>query len=130
MTYDDVLADRVRALLAGEDDVSERAMFGGLGFMVRGNMALAASSTADLMVRVDPDRAEEWIDGETVRPMEMRGRRHARLAARRHSGARGRRRAPAVGGPGRRAGPQPATEVTGAVAVSAGAPRLTTVSRR
>ena len=74
MTYDDVLADRVRVLLAGEDGVSERAMFGGLGFMVRGNMALAASSTADLMVRVDPDRARSGSTGETVRPMEMRGR--------------------------------------------------------
>ena len=73
MAYDEVLAERVRALLAGEDDVSERAMFGGLGFMVRGNMALAASSTSDLMVRVDPDRAEDWVDGQTVRPMEMRG---------------------------------------------------------
>lgn len=74
MTYDDVLADRVRTLLAGVDDVSERAMFGGLGFMVRGNMALAASSTADFMVRVHPDDGEAWIDGEAVRPMEMQGR--------------------------------------------------------
>ena len=74
MAYDEVLAERVRDHLLGEPDVTERAMFGGLGFMVAGNMAVAAGSGGSLMVRADPADAEEWIDGERVRAMEMRGR--------------------------------------------------------
>ena len=74
MAYDESLADRIREALAGRPGLTERKMFGGLGFMVRGHMAVAASSTRDLMVRVDPARAEGWIDGERVRPMEMRGK--------------------------------------------------------
>jgi len=71
MPYDEVLAGQVRDLLVDEPDVTERAMFGGLGFMVAGNMAVAAGSGGELMVRA---AADEWIDDETVRPMEMRGR--------------------------------------------------------
>jgi TfoX/Sxy family transcriptional regulator of competence genes len=74
MPYDQALADRIRELLAAEPGVTERKMFGGLGFMLDGNMAVAASSTGDLMVRADPDRSAAWIDGQHVRPMEMRGR--------------------------------------------------------
>ncbi len=53
MAYDEELATRVRASLADQPDVTERAMFGGLGFMVTGNMAVAAGSGGVLMVRVD-----------------------------------------------------------------------------
>ena len=74
MPYDEALAARVRDELLGEPGVTERKMFGGLGFMVDGHMAVAASSGGDLMVRADPDGSQEWIDGESVRPMEMRGR--------------------------------------------------------
>jgi TfoX/Sxy family transcriptional regulator of competence genes len=74
MPYDDALAARVRDELIGEPGVTERKMFGGLGFMVEGNMAVAASSSGDLMVRADPDGSQAWVDGEAVRPMEMRGR--------------------------------------------------------
>lgn len=74
MPYDEVLAERVRDHLLGEAGVTERAMFGGLGFMVAGNMAVAAGSGGSLMVRADPSDAAEWIDGGAVRPMEMRGR--------------------------------------------------------
>ena len=74
MAYDEALAARVRDELGGEPGVTERKMFGGLGFMVEGNMAVAASSSGDLMVRADPATSEEWIDGDAVRPMEMRGR--------------------------------------------------------
>lgn len=73
MAYDEVLAERVRDHLLGEPEVTERAMFGGLGFMVAGSMAVAAGSGGSLMVRADPADAEEWIDGEGVRAMEMRG---------------------------------------------------------
>ena len=54
MPYDRDLADRLRLALAGEPGLAERAMFGGLAFLVDGNMAVAASSDGGLMVRVDP----------------------------------------------------------------------------
>ena len=73
MSYDEALAERVRDHLLGEPEVTERAMFGGLGFMVAGNMAVAAGSGGSLMVRADPADAEEWIDDEGARAMEMRG---------------------------------------------------------
>jgi TfoX/Sxy family transcriptional regulator of competence genes len=74
MAYDEQLADRIRQALHGEPGVTEKRMFGGLGFMVAGNMAVAASSQGGLMVRVDPDDGRSLVDGEAVRPMEMRGR--------------------------------------------------------
>ena len=55
MAYDEALAARVRDELGGEPGVTERKMFGGLGFMVDGHMAVAAGSTGDLMVRADPE---------------------------------------------------------------------------
>ncbi|KGN34244.1 RNA methyltransferase [Knoellia sinensis KCTC 19936] len=74
MAYDEVLADRIREVLAEVDGVTERKMFGGLGFMVHGHMAAAAASEGALMVRVDPAAGAEWVDGESVRPMEMGNR--------------------------------------------------------
>ncbi|WP_457207114.1 TfoX/Sxy family protein [Nocardioides sp. P5_C9_2] len=74
MAYDEALAARVRDELGGEPGVTEKKMFGGLGFMVEGHMAVAASSGGDLMVRADPATSQKWLDGEAVRPMEMRGR--------------------------------------------------------
>ncbi|CUR59922.1 conserved hypothetical protein [metagenome] len=74
MAYDEALAQRIRDLLDGEPGVTSRRMFGGLGFMVDGHMAVAAASQGSLMVRADPADAEQWFDGESVNPMEMRGR--------------------------------------------------------
>jgi len=74
MAYDEELADRVRAMVAEQHGLTERKMFGGLGFMLDGHMAVAASSTGGLMVRVDPADGEALADGETVAPMEMGGR--------------------------------------------------------
>jgi hypothetical protein len=74
MAYDEVLAQRIHDLLEGEPGLTSKKMFGGLGFMLDGHMAVAASHTGDLMVRADPEQGKEWVDGETVRPMEMRGR--------------------------------------------------------
>ncbi|GHE77649.1 hypothetical protein GCM10017786_03940 [Amycolatopsis deserti] len=73
MAYDHELADRVRDLLSGVDGVSEKRMFGGLAFLVHGNMAVAASSQGGLLVRVEPDEGERLLGGE-VQPMVMRGR--------------------------------------------------------
>jgi hypothetical protein len=75
MAYDEVLAQRLRDALEGEPQLTEKKMFGGVGFMIGGNMAGAASSSGDLMVRVDPTQGREWVDGVDVRPMEMGGRR-------------------------------------------------------
>lgn len=74
MAYDEVLAQRIRDLLDGEPGVTSRKMFGGLGFMVQGHMAVAAASSGALMVRADPADCAAWADGEAVNPMEMRGR--------------------------------------------------------
>lgn len=74
MAYDSELADRLRELVAGEDGVTEQRMFGGLAFLVGGNMAVAASGQGGLLVRVDPDESDPWIDGEHVTPMVMRGK--------------------------------------------------------
>jgi TfoX/Sxy family transcriptional regulator of competence genes len=74
MTYDEALAARIRDELLGEPGVTERRMFGGLGFMVDDHMAVAAGSGGDLMVRADPATSAQWLDGEAVRPMVMRGR--------------------------------------------------------
>jgi TfoX/Sxy family transcriptional regulator of competence genes len=74
MAYDEALAQRIHDLLDGEPGLTSRKMFGGLGFMLDGHMAVAAASTGSLMVRADPDDAERWVDGEAVNEMEMRGR--------------------------------------------------------
>ena len=74
MAYDEELADRIRALLGGERDVTEMKMFGGLAFLVGGNMAVAASGQGGLMVRVDPAESEELVASTGARVVEMRGR--------------------------------------------------------
>jgi TfoX/Sxy family transcriptional regulator of competence genes len=74
MAYDHELADRIRELLGGAAGVAERQMFGGLAFLINGNMSVAASGAGGLLVRVDPEEYEALIDDELVRPMIMRGR--------------------------------------------------------
>ncbi|MDX3192710.1 TfoX/Sxy family protein [Streptomyces sp. MN03-5084-2B] len=74
MAYDVHLADRIRVLLADRAPVTERAMFGGLAFLVDGRMAVAASSQGGLLVRADPAHAGRLIATTTAKPMEMRGR--------------------------------------------------------
>ena len=54
MAYDEGLANRIRELVAGESGLTEKKMFGGLAFLIRGNMAVAASGQGGVMVRVDP----------------------------------------------------------------------------
>jgi len=74
MAYDEELAGRLRQLLADESEVTEKKMFGGLAFLVRGNMAVAASGQGGVLVRVDPEQSEELVATSGARPMEMRGR--------------------------------------------------------
>ena len=58
MAYDEALADRIRELLAADADLSEMKIFGGLAFLVGGNMAVAVSGQGGIMVRVDPASSE------------------------------------------------------------------------
>lgn len=78
MAYDEGLAGRLRDFLGDEPglaelEVSEKKMFGGLSFLVGGNMAVAASGQGGLMVRVDPDATEQLLADTAAFPMEMRG---------------------------------------------------------
>jgi hypothetical protein len=57
MAYDEELAGRIRQLIGNDPELSEKKMFGGLAFLIRGNMAIAASSEGGVMVRVDPGAA-------------------------------------------------------------------------
>ncbi len=74
MAYDDELADRVHEVLDSEAGVSEKRMFGGLAFLVNGNMAVSASGKGGLLLRVDPDQTDSLVDGSQARRFEMRGR--------------------------------------------------------
>jgi TfoX/Sxy family transcriptional regulator of competence genes len=73
MAYDEELADRIRELVGGVR-VTEQKMFGGLGFLVGGNMAIAASGQGGVLVRVDPAQSDRLVRTTAARPMEMRGR--------------------------------------------------------
>jgi hypothetical protein len=74
MAYDENLADRIRELIAGEADLTEQKMFGGLAFLIGGNMAVAASGQGGVLVRVDPEESDALVATTNARPMEMRGR--------------------------------------------------------
>ena len=74
MAYDEELADRIRELIAGEAGVTEQRMFGGLAFLIGGNMSVAASGQGGLMVRVDPDETDALLDKPHAQPFVMRGR--------------------------------------------------------
>jgi len=75
VAYDEKLADRIRALVAGESGLTEKKMFGGLAFLIGGNMAVAASGQGGVLVRVDPARSDKLVATTNARLMEMRGRR-------------------------------------------------------
>jgi TfoX/Sxy family transcriptional regulator of competence genes len=77
MAYDEELAGRIRGLVAGEPGLEEKKMFGGLGFMVGGNMAVAASGQGGLLVRVDPAESDALVASTRAYPMQMRGRQMA-----------------------------------------------------
>ena len=74
MAYDEDLAERIRELLVDESQLTEQKMFGGLAFLIGGNMAVAAGSQGGVLVRVDPAKSDKLVATTTARPMEMRGR--------------------------------------------------------
>jgi TfoX/Sxy family transcriptional regulator of competence genes len=74
VVYDEDLANRIRELVAGERGLAEKKMFGGLAFLVNGNMAVAASGQGGILVRVDPNASERLLSTTSAEPMVMRGR--------------------------------------------------------
>jgi TfoX/Sxy family transcriptional regulator of competence genes len=74
MAYEEKLAGRIRELVAGESALTEKKMFGGLSFLVVGNMAVAASGQGGLLVRVDPAESDSLVESSPARLMEMGGR--------------------------------------------------------
>jgi TfoX/Sxy family transcriptional regulator of competence genes len=74
MAYEEGLARRIRELLDGEPGLTEKRMFGGLAFLVGGNMAVSASGQGGLLLRIDPTRAAELVEEPHVRRAEMQGR--------------------------------------------------------
>ena len=74
MAYDEELADRIRELVVSESGLAEKKMFGGLAFLIGGNMAVAASGQGGVMVRVDPADSDTLLATTNARLVEMRGR--------------------------------------------------------
>jgi TfoX/Sxy family transcriptional regulator of competence genes len=74
VAYDEELAERIRELVAGETGLTEKKMFGGLAFLIGGNMAVAASGQGGILVRADPAESDALVAATNARPMEMRGR--------------------------------------------------------
>ena len=74
MAYDEDLAHRIRALVSDEAGLSEKRMFGGLAFLINGNMSVSASGQGGLLLRVDPAETEELVSKPHARRFEMRGR--------------------------------------------------------
>ena len=74
VAYDEALADRIRGLVADEPALTEQKMFGGLAFLVGGNMAVAASGQGGILVHVDPAEGAALVATTPAEPMVMRGR--------------------------------------------------------
>jgi hypothetical protein len=74
VAYDEELADRIRTLVRDEPGLSEMRMFGGLAFLINGNMAVGVSGQGGLLLRVDPADTAALLRRSHARPFEMRGR--------------------------------------------------------
>jgi hypothetical protein len=74
MAYDEALAERIRAMLADEEDVTEKKMFGGLAFLIGGNMSVSASGQGGLLLRCEPSETADLVDEPHASTAVMRGR--------------------------------------------------------
>lgn len=74
MAYDEHLANRIRELVLTEEGVAERRMFGGLAFMINGNIAVSASGQGGLLLRVDPAETDSLLGKPHAEAFAMRGR--------------------------------------------------------
>jgi hypothetical protein len=74
VAYDEDLADRIRVAVQDVDGVAEKRMFGGLAFLLGGNMAVSASGRGGLLLRCDPGQTDGWVTEPGVDRFEMRGK--------------------------------------------------------
>jgi TfoX/Sxy family transcriptional regulator of competence genes len=74
VAYDEELANRIRELIADERGLSEKKMFGGLAFLINGNMSVSASGQGGLLLRVDPEETDKLSEQKHAEPFVMRGR--------------------------------------------------------
>jgi TfoX/Sxy family transcriptional regulator of competence genes len=74
MAYDEKLADRIRELVGDEPNLKEQKMFGGLAFLIGGNMAIAASGQGGILVHADPEESDSLVASTDAYLMEMRGK--------------------------------------------------------
>jgi TfoX/Sxy family transcriptional regulator of competence genes len=74
MAYDEDLANRIRELVLSEPGISEQRMFGGLAFLIDGNMSVSASSRGGILLRVDPAETDALLGKPHAQSFEMRGR--------------------------------------------------------
>ncbi len=74
MAYDEDLANRIREIVMAESGVTEKKMFGGLAFLIDGNMSVSASGKGGLLLHVDPDETDKLLSKPHAHPFEMRGR--------------------------------------------------------
>jgi hypothetical protein len=74
VAYDEDLANRIRELIGDESGIEASQMFGGLAFLIHGNMSVAVSGQGGIMVRVVPEETETLLSKPHARPFEMRGR--------------------------------------------------------
>jgi TfoX/Sxy family transcriptional regulator of competence genes len=74
VAYDDDLANRIRELVGSEPGLTEKKMFGGLAFLINGNMSVSVSGQGGLLLRVDPEQTDALLTKPHAEPFEMRGR--------------------------------------------------------
>jgi TfoX/Sxy family transcriptional regulator of competence genes len=74
VAYDEDLADRIRELVIGQQHVAEKKMFGGLAFLIGGNMAISASGQGGILVRVDPQDSDKLVSTSKAQIAIMGGR--------------------------------------------------------
>jgi TfoX N-terminal domain len=74
VAYDEQLAERIRALIDDEPGLTEMRMFGGLAFLIDGNMSVSASGQGGLLLRVDPEQTDALLEEPHAEPFVMRGR--------------------------------------------------------
>lgn len=75
MAHDEALADRIREIIDSEEGLTEKRMFGGLAFLIHGNMSISASGQGGLLVRIDPEQSDALLAHPHTELFEMRGRR-------------------------------------------------------
>jgi TfoX/Sxy family transcriptional regulator of competence genes len=74
VAYDEDLAERIRELITDRTGLTEKKMFGGLAFLIGGNMAISASGQGGILVRVDPEQSDKLVATTEAEEMVMRGR--------------------------------------------------------